>query len=79
MKLSHWLLIVVAVVFIGACQSAERRESRAKANAADSEAKVHEERLKLIDEYKKCLEEAGDEGKKVEECDRYLRAAEALK
>jgi hypothetical protein len=40
---------------------------------------VHKERLKLVDEYKKCLQKAGDNKAKTEACDQYLRAAEALK
>jgi hypothetical protein len=33
----------------------------------------------VVDEYKKCLEKAGNDKENIEACDQYLRAAEALK
>ena len=47
--------------------------------AYEAQEHVHEERLKLVDEYRECLEDAGDDKMKVETCDQYLKAAEALK
>ena len=47
--------------------------------AYTAQEKVHKERLKLVDEYKKCLEKAGEDQSKVEACDQYLKAADALK
>ena len=47
--------------------------------AYKAQERVHRERLKLVDEYKKCLKKAGDDKQKIEACDQYLRAAEALK
>ena len=55
-----------------ACSSPQDRAYKAQEN-------VHKERLKLVDEYKKCLEKAGADNTKVEACDQYLKAAEALK
>jgi len=47
--------------------------------AYKAQERVHKERLKLVDEYKKCLKKAGSDKEKVEACDQYLKAAEALK
>ena len=47
--------------------------------AFKAQERVHKERLKLVDEYKKCLQKAGDDNQKIEACDQYLKAAEALK
>jgi hypothetical protein len=47
--------------------------------AYKAQGKVHKERLKLVDEYKKCLQKAGDDKTAIEACDSYLKAAEALK
>ena len=55
-----------------ACSTPQERAYKAQEN-------VHKERLKLVDEYKKCLEKAGTDNEKIEACDRYLKAAEALK
>ena len=54
-----------------ACSSSEKKAYKAQ------EA-VHKERLKLVDEYQKCLKKAGDDKDKTEACDQYLKAAEAL-
>ena len=55
-----------------ACGGSERRANKAQAN-------VHNERLKLVEDYKKCVKKAGDDNAKIEACDQYLKAAEALK
>ena len=61
-----------------ACGSAERKAQRAERDAHRAQTSVHKERLKLVDDYKKCLKKAGEDIDKVEACDKYLRAAEAL-
>jgi hypothetical protein len=70
-----------SIVFVGlalvfgmtlACATPEEKAYKAQ-------ERVHKERLKLVDEYKKCLQKAGDDKRKIEACDQYLRAAEALK
>ncbi len=72
MKLIKLALIIFIVTLIGACQAPERRANRAQ-------TKISEERLKLVDEYKKCVKQAGEDKEKVEACDSYLKAAESLK
>ena len=72
MKLIKITVLGLCVMLIGACQAPERRAYRAQ-------SKIHEERLKLVDEYKKCLKQAGEDKAKVELCDSYLKAAESLK
>jgi hypothetical protein len=54
------------------CASSQTKAYRAQ-------EKVHSQRLQLIENYKKCLEKAGEDQVKVEKCDRYLKASEALK
>jgi hypothetical protein len=68
------LILVLAFVFglTLACSTPQERAYKAQEN-------VHKERLKLVDQYKKCLETAGTDNEKIEACDRYLKAAEALK
>ena len=72
MRLISMFLVGFVLVITIACSSSEKRAYRAQ------EA-VQKERLKLVDEYKKCLDKAGDDKEKIETCDRYLKAAEALK
>ena len=40
---------------------------------------VYKERLKLVNEYQKCLKKAGSDKAAIETCDPYLKAADALK
>lgn len=49
------------------------------AKASRVEEKVHQERLKLVDQYKKCMEKTGEGLAKIKACDTYLKADEALK
>ena len=63
--------IALALMTFTACGSSEKKADRAQ-------AEVHKERLKLVDQYKKCLKKAGEDKAKIEACDQYLKAAEAL-
>ena len=47
--------------------------------AYKAQEKVHMERLKLVENYQKCMKGAGDDKAKAEVCEQYLKAAEALK
>ena len=75
-KTRYGFVPVIGLLLLTGCSSGA---SRAQKSAYKSQSKVHQERLKLVDEYKKCLDKAGDENAKVEACDSYLKAAEALK
>ena len=72
MKIAYVLPVGIAVLAMFGCSSPQDR-------AYEAQEQVHEERLKLVEEYKECLKEAGDDKMKVETCDQYLKAAEALK
>jgi uncharacterized protein YcfL len=47
--------------------------------AYKAQERVHMERLNLVEKYQQCLKEAGDDKEKIETCEQYLKAAEALK
>ena len=79
MKLVKALIIVRVAVIVLACGGAERRANKSKAKSADYQSKIAQERLKLVEDYKKCIKKAGEDKNKVEACDSYLKAAEALK
>jgi hypothetical protein len=69
------ITVVVLTLVVGltlACSSPQDKAYKAQ-------ERVHKERLKLVDDYKKCLKKAGDDKEKIEACDQYLRAAESLK
>ena len=72
MRLMSIFLVGFMILITLACSTPEERVHKAKES-------VHKERLNLVEEYKKCLEEAGDDKEKTEACDRYLKAAEALR
>ncbi len=79
MKFAKIFLLVSVAILIGACGSPEKKAHKASAKTSKAEEKVHTERLKLVDQYKKCVEDAGEDQAKVEACDSYLKAADALK
>ena len=74
MRIGKWASMAAVVALVLGCGS-----SGAQKRAYKSQSKVHQERLNLVDEYKKCLNKAGDDKLKIEACDSYLKAAEALK
>ena len=78
MKFHTLLLAIITMTLITACGSPEKRAYKAQAKSADYQSKIAQERLKLVDDYRKCISEAGEDHAKVESCDSYLKAAEAL-
>ncbi len=44
-----------------------------------AQEEVARQRLELVDKYQQCVKNAAGDALKVEACDSYLRAAEALK
>ena len=69
---------VVALSIVG-CQSPQEKAANAQAAASRADLKIKEQRLKMIDDYKKCISAAGDDAMKADNCDRILKAIEALK
>jgi hypothetical protein len=78
MKLAHFFLLFFVAISLLACGSPERQAQRAQADASDAQAKVSNERLKLIEKYEECIADAGADTAKAEACDSYLKAANAL-
>ena len=72
MKLMRIFLVVIVAVMMSACQSAERRHTK-------SQTELNKEKIKLSEEYQKCIKKAEGDKDKEAECDKYLKAAEALK
>ena len=70
--------LAVSLTLLASCSSPERRTAKAQEKAADAQASVASERLELVDQYKSCVRDAGDDTAKVDACDTYLKAAEAL-
>ena len=77
------LASVVGMVLISAslagCASPQDKAADAQRRASQADLKIKEERLKMIDEYKKCLADAGNDSRKAEGCERILKAVDALK
>lgn len=70
-----WILalaLALAFTILTSCSSPQDR-------ADEAQEKVHAERLELIDKYQKCMKKAGDDEQKKQDCEQYLKAAEALK
>ena len=73
-----WFGVVMAFLVLGTTGCGGGAE-RAQKSAYKAQQNVSEERLKLVDQYKKCVEDAGDDVEKAEACESYLKAADALK
>ncbi len=79
MRLYKVLVYVTCLGLLAACSSPEEDAAKAQKRSYDALGAVAEERLKLVDEYRDCVGASGGDELKVEACDSYLRAAEALK
>jgi len=78
MRVTMFVCIAVGIGFLSGCSDPHEDAAEAQERAHDAETKVAEERIKLVEQYKVCVKEAGGDNQKVEACDSYLKAAEAL-
>ena len=77
----HFRLLTVAAVMglLAACSSPQKDAARAQEGAFEAQEKVAKQRLELVEKYQACVDEAAGDQLKVDACDSYLKAAEALK
>ena len=74
------VLIAAALVgLVAACSSAQKDAAKAQKGASEAQEQATRQRLELVEKYQACVEEAAGDNQKVEACDSYLSAAQALK
>jgi hypothetical protein len=74
------LLTAVAVMgLLAACSSPQKDAAKAQEGAFEAQEKVARQRLELVEKYQACVDEAAGDQLKIDACDSYLKAAEALK
>jgi hypothetical protein len=66
------LTLALTLGLFTACSSSQDRAYKAQ-------EQVSKQRLELIEKYEKCMQKAGDDEAKKQDCEQYLKAAEALK
>ena len=64
---------------LAACTSPQERAADAQAGAYEAQEDVAKKRVQLVEQYQKCVSDAGGDQQKAAACDSYLKAAEALK
>jgi outer membrane biogenesis lipoprotein LolB len=77
----HIRLLTAAAVMalLAACSSPQKDAAKAQEGAFEAQERVAKERLELVEKYQTCVDEAAGDQLKVDACDSYLKAAEALK
>lgn len=70
---------LVSLAVLAGCSSPQDRAAKAQEQSYEAQEAVARQRLELVDKYQACVDESAGETQKVEACDSYLRAAEALK
>lgn len=79
MKLSSIAAALVCVGLVAACSSPEERAADAQARSYKAQEQAVQERLKLVSQYQECVKNSAGDTAKVEACDSYLKAAQALR
>ena len=79
MRVGPSIIFVVLLGILAGCSTPEEKAAKAQQESYEAQGAVAEERLKLVDEYRKCVTDSGEDALKMEACDTYLKAAEALK
>ena len=70
-------LAVIISTFLAACSSAERRAHRSQVDVNKSQAELNERKMKIADEYEKCIDKSSDEAERAK-CEAKLKGAESL-
>ena len=77
-RLTGILAFALLVGGLAACSSPEDDKAKAQEGAAQAQEEIARERLDLVEKYKTCVSEASGDQLKVEACNSYLKAAQAL-
>ena len=79
--MQHIRLLTAAAVMglLAACSSPQEDAAKAQEGAFTAQEKVAQQRLELVEKYQTCVDEAAGDQLKIDACDSYLKAAEALK
>jgi hypothetical protein len=79
MKVGLSIITIVLLGVLTGCASPEEKAAKAQQQSYEAQGAVAKERLKLVDQYRDCVTASGDDAVRIEACDSYLKAAEALK
>lgn len=71
--------VTMAAGLLAACSTPEERAAEAQEKSYKAQESVANQRLNLVKKYQECTNAAGGDNTKLEACDSYLKAAEALK
>lgn len=71
-KIIH-IIIIVAIIGLTGCASDP------KERAAEADADFKEERLKILQNYQKCVDQAKGDEKMLKSCEHYLKAIDSMK
>ena len=71
MNMSMYTVIAVAISLLAGCGSTPEEQKE------QAEAEYIEEKTRTIQEYKECVENAGEDKAKLDACERLLKAVDA--
>ena len=74
--------IFTCAAFVGilsACSTPQEDAAKAQKRSFEAQEEVARQRLELVEKYQVCVEDAAGNSLKVEACESYLKAVEALK
>ena len=70
---------ILVLGVLAACSNPHEKAAKAQQHSYEAQEQVARERLALVEKYQVCVGEAASDVAKIEACDTYLKAAEALK
>ena len=79
--MGHFRILKLAVLLapLAACSTPQEDLLEAQKHSYEAQEEVARERLELVEKYQDCVDGANDDQRKIEACESYLKAAEALK
>ncbi len=78
--MSVFKILFVAVIVVSlmtACSSAEKRAYRSQTESNQSQTELNERKMKIVDNYEKCIEKSSSEEDRAK-CEALLKGAQGL-
>ena len=79
MKRAAIVTFVTILGALGACSSPQDRAAKAQQSSYEAQEEAVRQRLELVEKYQDCVRDSAGDNLKIEACDSYPKAAEALR
>ena len=79
MRFKTTFISAICIGILAACSTPAEKASKAREESYKALGGIATQRLELVEKYQACVKKASGNAQKIEACDSYLKAAQALR